>query len=161
MHHPTDNTYHGLCYTSRGALAGTRNTLMGPPWRIDPTIHRTMSERSYHGATSRSGIWERQIAVIATNSTIAPSTSLVGRGRDPAATSQLRILASSLRTVTCCCERFTILTDCYELFTEKVIRGQSSEEFWLLKKCPPLSRILNIFWELWRVIYGYQRVGDP
>ena len=27
---------------------------MGPPWRIDPTTHRTMSERSYHGATSRS-----------------------------------------------------------------------------------------------------------
>ena len=26
-----DNTYHGLCYTSRGALAGTRNSSMGPP----------------------------------------------------------------------------------------------------------------------------------
>ena len=27
MHHPTqDNTYHGLCYTGRGALAGTRNS---------------------------------------------------------------------------------------------------------------------------------------
>ena len=24
-----DNTYHGLCYTSRGALAGTRNSSMG------------------------------------------------------------------------------------------------------------------------------------
>ena len=24
------------------------------PWRIDPTTHRIMSERSYHGATSRS-----------------------------------------------------------------------------------------------------------
>ena len=23
--HTQDNTYHGLCYTSRGALAGTRN----------------------------------------------------------------------------------------------------------------------------------------
>ena len=23
--------YHGLCYTSRGALAGTRNSSMGPP----------------------------------------------------------------------------------------------------------------------------------
>ena len=32
MHHPRqDNTYHGLCYTSRGALAGTRNSSMGPP----------------------------------------------------------------------------------------------------------------------------------
>ena len=27
MHHPTD---HSLCYTSRGALAGTRNSSMGP-----------------------------------------------------------------------------------------------------------------------------------
>ena len=24
-------TYHGLCYTSRGALAGTRNSSMGSP----------------------------------------------------------------------------------------------------------------------------------
>ena len=50
--HRQDSTYHGLCCTSRGALAGTRNSSMGPPWRIDPTTHRTMSERSYHGATS-------------------------------------------------------------------------------------------------------------
>ena len=32
MHHPRqDSTYHSLCYTSRGALAGTRNSSMGPP----------------------------------------------------------------------------------------------------------------------------------
>ena len=29
--HRQDNTYHGLCYTSRGALAGTRNSSVGPP----------------------------------------------------------------------------------------------------------------------------------
>ena len=29
--HRQDNTYHGRCYTSRGALAGTRNSSMGPP----------------------------------------------------------------------------------------------------------------------------------
>ena len=57
--HRQDGTYHGLCYTSRGALAGTRNSSVGPPlWRIDPTTHRTMSERSYHGATSRSHLWQ-------------------------------------------------------------------------------------------------------
>ena len=28
--HRQDNTYHGLCLTSRGALAGTRNSSMGP-----------------------------------------------------------------------------------------------------------------------------------
>ena len=40
--HRQDNTYHSLCYTSRGALAGTRNSSMGPPhegsirWPIAP-----------------------------------------------------------------------------------------------------------------------------
>ena len=29
--HREDNTYHGICYTSREALAGTRNSSMGPP----------------------------------------------------------------------------------------------------------------------------------
>ena len=29
--HRQDSTYHGLCYTSRGALAVTRNSSMGPP----------------------------------------------------------------------------------------------------------------------------------
>ena len=29
--HRQDSTYHCLCYTSRGALAGTRNSSMGPP----------------------------------------------------------------------------------------------------------------------------------
>ena len=45
--HRQDNTYHGLCYTSRGALAGTRNSSMGPPH--EGSIRRptaTMSERS-------------------------------------------------------------------------------------------------------------------
>ena len=58
--HRQDNTYHSLCYLSREALAETRNSSMGPPWRIDPTTHRTISERSYHGATSSSktGNWD-------------------------------------------------------------------------------------------------------
>ena len=41
-------------FCSHGALAGMRNSSMGPPRRIDQMIHRTMSECSYHGATSRS-----------------------------------------------------------------------------------------------------------
>ena len=28
--HRLDSTYHNLCYTSHGALAGTRNSSMGP-----------------------------------------------------------------------------------------------------------------------------------
>ena len=42
--HRQNNTYHGLCCTSRGALAGMRNSSMGPPhegsinvFRIDPS----------------------------------------------------------------------------------------------------------------------------
>ena len=31
LSHRQDCTYHGLCYTSHGALAGTRNSSMGPP----------------------------------------------------------------------------------------------------------------------------------
>ena len=39
--HIHDNTYHCLCYTSRGILAGTRNSSMG----------RNTSKRFYHGDT--------------------------------------------------------------------------------------------------------------
>ena len=46
------NKTYGLWYTSRGWLAGTSNSWMGLPWRIDPMTHHVMSERSYHGATS-------------------------------------------------------------------------------------------------------------
>ena len=30
LSHRQVSTYHGLCYTSHGALAGTRNSSMGP-----------------------------------------------------------------------------------------------------------------------------------
>ena len=52
--HRQDNTHHSLCYTSHGALAGTRNSSMGPSRRINLMTHRSISERSYHRATSRS-----------------------------------------------------------------------------------------------------------
>ena len=45
-----DNTYHSLCYTSREALAGMRNSSMSPPCRIDPmTSHHkwTLIPQSY------------------------------------------------------------------------------------------------------------------
>ena len=57
MHHPRDvktHTTHSLCYSSCGAMAGTRNSSIGPPWRVDPTTHCTMSEHSYYRTTSRS-----------------------------------------------------------------------------------------------------------
>ena len=31
LSHRQDSTYHGLCHTSRGTLAGTRNSSMGSP----------------------------------------------------------------------------------------------------------------------------------
>ena len=46
-----DNTHHGLCYTSCGALAGTRNRSMGPPHegsiRRSIAHERTLLPRSY------------------------------------------------------------------------------------------------------------------
>ena len=45
MLHPTDKIAHSTTffYISHGALAGTKNSSMGPPWGIDPMTHRTMS----------------------------------------------------------------------------------------------------------------------
>ena len=48
--HWQDSTYHRLCYTSRGALAGTRNSSMGPPhegsirWPIAPWVNALTTE---------------------------------------------------------------------------------------------------------------------
>ena len=48
--HRQDSTYQGLCYTSRGALAGTRNSSMGPPhegsirWPIAPWANALTTE---------------------------------------------------------------------------------------------------------------------
>ena len=42
---PTDRIAHTTAFVTP---AWTRNSSMGSHWRIDPTTHRTMSERSYH-----------------------------------------------------------------------------------------------------------------
>ena len=44
--HRQNSTYHSLCYTSHGALAGMRNSSIGPPWGINLMTHHTMSECS-------------------------------------------------------------------------------------------------------------------
>ena len=52
MHHPTDR----IAYTTASVTPVVEHCLerdMGPPLMIDPTTHRTMSERSCHVATSR------------------------------------------------------------------------------------------------------------
>ena len=56
--HRQDNTYHSLCYTSRGALAGTRNSSMG--W-VHPMKDRS-DDPSYHERTLLP--WKRYILVL-------------------------------------------------------------------------------------------------
>ena len=51
--HRQDSTNNDLYYASRGALARKRDSSMGPPCRINPTIHRTTSEYSNHGSSMR------------------------------------------------------------------------------------------------------------
>ena len=53
--HRQDSTYHSLCYTSRGALAGTRNSSMRPPH--EGSIRRPIAPwaNSYHGYTVSEG----------------------------------------------------------------------------------------------------------
>ena len=41
--HRQDSTNHSLCYTSHRALAGMRNSSIGPPRGIDPVTHCTIS----------------------------------------------------------------------------------------------------------------------
>ena len=44
--HRQDSTYDGPVYTSRGALAGTRNSSVGPPGETDTTTHCALSGHS-------------------------------------------------------------------------------------------------------------------
>ena len=53
--HRQDNTYHGLCYTSRGALAGTRNSSMGPPH--EGSIRRPNASRANAFTTMTNNAW--------------------------------------------------------------------------------------------------------
>ena len=49
--HRQDNIYHGLCYTSRGALAGTRNSSMGLRSKSVRSWCDGLSDRSFMGWT--------------------------------------------------------------------------------------------------------------
>ena len=65
-----DNTYHGLCYTSRGALAGTRNSSMGSPH--EGPIRRPITPWANaltHGTTSHSRSISIYIYILMTHST--------------------------------------------------------------------------------------------
>ena len=60
--HRQDSTYHSLCYTTRGALAGTRNSSMGPPrvcvcvcvcvpWQADTSLISLACDTTRHDTT--------------------------------------------------------------------------------------------------------------
>ena len=52
--HRQDSTYHSLCYTSRGALAGTRNSSMG---RFHDVSHKSVIvEYNTHNNCSNSSV---------------------------------------------------------------------------------------------------------
>ena len=81
MHHPTDRITHTTAFVTPVVehWLETRNSSMGSPQRrIDPTTHRTTSERSYHGATSRSFTGKTKILKMITSelSEIAPTRCL-------------------------------------------------------------------------------------
>ena len=54
MHNPTYRMTHITVF-----VTPVENSSMGPPLWIDPTTHRAMSERFYHGGTSLSGVPQR------------------------------------------------------------------------------------------------------
>ena len=58
MHRPTDRIAHTTDFVVTPVVEHWLEREIAqwvhPQWRIDPTTHRTMSERSYHGATFRS-----------------------------------------------------------------------------------------------------------
>ena len=49
--HRQDSTYHSLYYTSCGALAGTRNSSVGPPWGGWSDDQLYLKQMFYHRAT--------------------------------------------------------------------------------------------------------------
>ena len=55
--HRQNSTYNRLCYTSRGALAGTRNSSMGPPSIIKTSLVYAMT------CPKRDCIWTRKYVI--------------------------------------------------------------------------------------------------
>ena len=73
--HKQDSTYHGLCYTSRGVLAGTRNSSMGPhhegsirrpiaPWANALTTELHLAPRKVRGFVTKVFMSEMDCGVV-------------------------------------------------------------------------------------------------
>ena len=141
---------------------------------INPANLNVSSFDNWHPERQH-GIWEKQISVIATISTLAPSTSPEGRGRGPATTRLLRAIYGFLRAVYGWLRVVASGLRYLRIVTSYLRENQSMDNrqkmFDMSNNLPLLSRIFNSFCELWRVIYGYQRtitdacdwlrVGDP
>ena len=77
--HRQDSTYHSLCYTSRGALAGTRNSSMGGPH--EGSIRRPI-------APSRSPSQQRMLTVYLSSVCRAPGPGSTSSGREDCGSGQ-------------------------------------------------------------------------
>ena len=83
--HRQDSTYHDLCYTNRGALAGTRNRSMGPPhegsirWPIAPWANALTTE--LHLAPRLDGVKAVQTKLSRTTSSEGAPVVRVAFGR--------------------------------------------------------------------------------
>ena len=63
MHHPTDRIAHTTTFVTTVVVHWLERKIAHwvHPMKINPTTHHTMSERSYHEATSRSEQWNKTI----------------------------------------------------------------------------------------------------
>ena len=69
MHHPTD-TYHGLCYTSRGALAGTRKTTK-PTFKPLSDVRRQCMQAFILSCSARTSVRRDRVTWVRSNSPTA------------------------------------------------------------------------------------------
>ena len=90
--HRQDSTYHSLCYTSCGALAGTRNSSMGPPHEgsirqpIAPWANALTTELhlSPHDKSQWEDLWQQTKSSIFTvgNNAVSADQTWWPAGRD-------------------------------------------------------------------------------
>ena len=84
--HRQDSTYHGLCYTSRGALAGTRNSSMVIKFNDDGTFHNRKRSGRPRKTMPREARSMRQIGMCSPKSSCKTIRAIL-RLKDTAVTS--------------------------------------------------------------------------
>ena len=108
--HRQDNTYHSLCYTSRGALAGTRNSSMRSPhegsirWPITPWANALTTELHLARVAYKVVLWPRSIVNQAARCSSVVSAfahGAMGRRNNPSWWTHWAISRSSQWSTTC------------------------------------------------------------